>query len=498
VLLAMTSWWSDHEQLVRISKAYDASPSADLYGQLLDQTATRNRASIKQVKEPLELDNQVQVKGSRDALAASEGASRLTFLVSLALMIVGTIVALGLGVFISLSITRPLARGVAFARHVAAGDLTTRLDIHRRDEVGELADALNDMVVKLRDTISTVQSGALKVSAASEQIAAGARKLAEGAQSQASTLEETSASVEELTSSVDQVADHAQGQASAATEGAGSLAQVLHAIDSVSQRLTEIASLATTSVDNALAGARSVSEVVEGINLIAGSSEKISGILGVISDIADQTNLLALNASIEAARAGEHGRGFSVVAQEVSKLSDRSSAATKEIAALIKESTRNVGKGVEKATGSQITMEHIRAASQQVQDMIAGLSESMTAQVQAVKHLSTALASVSEMSQSISAATEEQTTNAKQLSKAVEDVNEVTQGAASAAEQMSASTAQLTVMAQELQGLVEQFRIGGEAAAPGAPSRAAPGVGRLGPDEETGVKVVALLDESIY
>src|SRR5208283_336013 len=139
-------------------------------------------------------------------------------------------------------------------------------------------------------------------------------------------------------------------------------------------------------------GALAVSEVVEGINLIAGSSEKIGGIVSVISDIADQTNLLALNASIEAARAGEHGRGFAVVAEEVSKLADRSSSSTKEIGNLIRESVKDVSKGVEIAMGSQFAMEQIRAASQRVNEMIAELAGAVGDQVTAVKELAASLA----------------------------------------------------------------------------------------------------------
>jgi methyl-accepting chemotaxis protein len=262
------------------------------------------------------------------------------------------------------------------------------------------------------------------------------------------------------------VAEHAQSQAAAVEQGSSSMTQVHGSIEYVSKNLKEIAGLAGKSVENALEGAKAVSEVVEGINLIADSSEKIGGIVTVIADIADQTNLLALNASIEAARAGEHGRGFAVVADEVSKLADRSSLSTKEIENLIKESVRNVAKGVETAKGSQMAMEQIRAASQKVKEMIGGLSESMTQQVEAVKELSKALASVSEMSQSISAATEEQTTNAKQVSKAVENVNEVTQSAASAAEEMSSATEQLAHMAQQLQKMTSQFKIVADAGAP--------------------------------
>jgi methyl-accepting chemotaxis protein len=389
-------------------------------------------------------------------LAAANDVRNLILLISVVALVIAFLIYL---VF-SRTITKPLAMGVAFAELVAAGDFTQQLPIHQKDEIGKLAEALNGMSVKLKGMVSTILDSAEQVASSSEEITASAQKLAEGAQSQASTLEETSASVEELTSSVDQVAEHAQSQAAAVEQGSSSMAQVHQSIEDVSKNLTGIAALAGKSVDNALQGAKAVSEVMDGINLIAGSSEKIGGIVNVISEIADQTNLLALNASIEAARAGEHGRGFAVVADEVSKLADRSSTSTKEIESLIKESVKNVNKGVETAKGSQGAMEQIRTASQKVKEMISGLSESMTQQVEAVKELSKALGSVSEMSQSISAATEEQTTNAKQVSTAVENVNELTQSAASAAAEMSSATEQLASMAQELQRMMAQFKIG--------------------------------------
>jgi methyl-accepting chemotaxis protein len=228
------------------------------------------------------------------------------------------------------------------------------------------------------------------------------------------------------------------------------------------------------SVENAVQGSRAVTEVMEGIGRIAESSERISGIITVISDIADQTNLLALNAAIEAARAGEHGRGFAVVAGEVSKLAERSAASTREIESLIRESVRRVSEGVATARGSQEAMERIRVASQQVSDMISGVAQSMERQVAMTRGLAVALENMREMSGSISAAAGDQSSSTRQVAQAVENVTGITQSAAAAAEQMSTSTEQLAVMAQELQRLMEEFRITATAPSGGAAGAVAP------------------------
>jgi len=452
------AWWKAHQDFASLAQAYWGSPSDEAYNAMANQLPQNNQAFAPANGLLHEL---VRVNIHEADLAVQQGrATGLRVeLISVAGMCAGVILALLLGTFLALSIARPLGKGVAFAEIVSGGDFTQKLNITGRDEVGTLARALNSMAAKLSGVVAVIQQNALEVASSSEEISATAVSLSEGAQSQASTLEQTSASVEELAASVAQVAEHARSQASAVLNGTNSMMQVHGFIEDVSRDLSEIAALAGQSVEKAEEGARSVQQVMKGIELIAEGSEKIGGIVTVISDIADQTNLLALNASIEAARAGEHGRGFAVVAEEVSKLADRSSASTKEIGALIRKSVENVREGVEVAQGSRSAMEQIRAVSQKVKDLIAGLSESMSRQVGAVRDLSNSLSGVSEKSQSISAATEEQTTNARQVSRAMETVNELTQAAAAAAEELSGSTEQLSTMAQELQRMVAQFRI---------------------------------------
>ena len=467
---ALATWWADHEEVVRLSKAYEADPTEEAFQALFTQAKEKSNVSIDPAQTLLEKGTELATKGAEDAVIQAEKSSTSVQLVSVICLVAGPILALLIGTLLSLSITRPLAKGVAFAQKVASGDFRQRLDIDQRDEVGVLAGSLNQMTHKLGEMVVSIQAASEQLAASSEEISSTAASLAESAQGQASAVEQTNASMEELAASVQHVSGHAQEQAAAVGQSAGTWEKVQSAIQGASASLNEISGLASSSVAQAQEGARAVGQVVEGISRISESSSRIGGIVTVISDIADQTNLLALNASIEAARAGEHGRGFAVVAEEVSKLADRSSSSTKEIEGLIRESVRAVGTGVETAASSQGAMEQIRASSQKVQEMIARLSRSMEEQVQAITALSGAFSQVNALSREISEATEEQSGNARQVSQAVGSVSELTQNAAGSAEQLSASTQELAQLAQRLQHLVSQFRVEERAASEGTAS----------------------------
>lgn len=456
---AWDDWWKGHTSFLDLEKSYRETGTEAVYSQMVATLSlnTQFDTALQTLANNATLLNGYAVQ----AIETGDDVSAQVRLVAEVGLLAGPLLAILFSILLSLSITRPLVRGIAFAQTVAGGDFSQKLSVNRRDEVGQLASALNLMVEKLRELVGTIQASAERVASSSEELNETATLLAEGAQSQALALDETRASLEDLSAAVEQVSGNAQAQAVAMKQGTLSMAGVSSSIEEASVGLNEISSLAGQSLQKAKEGAEAVRHVVDGMGSISAGSERIWGIVSVIADIADQTNLLALNASIEAARAGENGRGFAVVANEVGKLAGRSAQSTREIDGLIKDSARRVAHGMDTAEESHKAMEQIGASSAEVRQRLAGLSAAMTRQVDAVKELSCALENVSGMSQKISSAAEQQTANTRQVSRAMASVSEVTLTAASSAERMSRATERLFAMAQELHGMLGQFKIGG-------------------------------------
>jgi methyl-accepting chemotaxis protein len=266
-------------------------------------------------------------------------------------LLVGS-VALGLilAVWIARVVARPLSEAVTLAQAVAAGDLSSHIEVTTKDETGQLLQALNDMNSNLQNIVGQVRQGTDTIATASSQIAAGNLHLSSRTEEQASSLEETAASMEELTSTVKQNADNAR----------------------------QANQLAVSATDVAVKGGTVVSQVVGTMGAINASSRKIVDIIGVIDGIAFQTNILALNAAVEAARAGEQGRGFAVVAAEVRSLAQRSAAAAKEIKVLIDDSVSKVEEGSQQVSEAGKTMDEIVDSVKRVTDIMAEITAAIT------------------------------------------------------------------------------------------------------------------------
>src|SRR5665811_1289521 len=323
----------------------------------------------------------------------------LMVLLGVLILALGAVCAL----LISRSITRPLAEAIKVAQTVAAGDLTSRIEVKSADETGQLMQALKDMNDSLVKVVGEVRSGTDTIATASSQIAAGNMDLSSRTEQQASSLEETAASMEELTSTVKQNADNAR----------------------------QANQLAVSASSVAIRGGSVVSQVVDTMGSINASSRKIVDIIGVIDGIAFQTNILALNAAVEAARAGEQGRGFAVVAAEVRNLAQRSAAAAKEIKTLIGDSVDKVEEGSTQVAEAGKTMDEIVDSVKRVTDIMA----------------------------EISAASQEQSSGIEQVNQAVMQMDQVTQQNAALVEEAAAAAGSLQEQASNLSEVVSVFKL---------------------------------------
>ncbi|MGW4944991.1 methyl-accepting chemotaxis protein [Actinoplanes sp. NPDC004185] len=388
------------DDLAGYQKVRDAEvvPLMDGIGQDVDTLVTEEDASAAQ------------------AAASAESGYRSSRIQSILLLVIGSLLALGLGLLVARGIVRSLQRVRQVCEALAAGDLTRTSGLTSRDEPGRMGQALDAAVVNLRATVATIDGSATSLAGASEEMSSTATQIAASAEETSAQAQTVSAAAEQISRSVDTV--------SAGSEEMGA------SIREIAQNATEAAQVASQAVAVTAATSATMTKLGE-------SSAEIGNVIKVITAIAEQTNLLALNATIEAARAGEMGKGFAVVASEVKDLAQETARATEDISHRVE--------AIQADTTGAVT------AIEEITRVIARISDFQTTIASAVEEQT---ATTAEMNRSVS----EAATGTSDIAQNITGVAEAARLTSEGVTQSQQTTAELARLSSDLKALVTNFR----------------------------------------
>ncbi|MCG5535736.1 methyl-accepting chemotaxis protein [Ectothiorhodospira mobilis] len=345
----------------------------------------------------------------------------------------GILVAGGLGLLITRAIVGPVRATTAHLRAIAEGDgdLTQRLPVESRDEIGDLSRAFNGFADRVHELVKQVVGAASQLAAAAEELSATSGETRQQVQHQKSEVEQVATAMNEMTSTVQEVARNAAEAAQTtrttdeqAQTGGREVTQTIHTIETL---------------------AKEVEDAAEVIHHLSADSEEIGKVLDVIRGIAEQTNLLALNAAIEAARAGEQGRGFAVVADEVRTLASRTQESTNEVQDMIERLQSGASKAVK-------AMDQGRSRARDGVDQAGRAGQSLEV-------ITRSVGTLNDMNSQIASAAEEQSAVAEEVNRNVVNINDGVEHTASGADQIASASEELARLAADLQDRVSRFKV---------------------------------------